>query len=121
MKKITALLLVVVMMISFVGTALADTNDNATPKYTLTELNYNGRNVTGKVVHDDSTPAAEKVRVRVTFFLEGNVYMATYRTCSADGSFEIMGVGPILYISVRAISVDSDGSTATLDAGEIVL
>jgi hypothetical protein len=69
-------------------------------KYTLTALAYNGQSVTGKVVHEEGTKVVEGLTVRVTFFLDGNYYMATIGDVEADGTFSVDGVGPIEYISV---------------------
>ena len=72
-------------------------------QYTLTDPSYVGNEVTGKIIHVDGTPFAEKLRVRVTFYIEGGYYMAA--TCEVDkeGSYAIIGVGPIIYITVAAL------------------
>lgn len=71
------------------------------PKYTMT-ASYNGTAVTGKLVHDDSTVEAAAKFVRVTFYVEGNYYMATMAEVEADGTFSVDGVGPIVYITAVA-------------------
>ena len=108
MKKLAALLLAAMMLFSLVGTALAETVATQ-PQYKLTDVSYDGKNVTGKVVHVDGTPVAEKVNVRVTFFIFDNYYMATSQTAKEDGSFSITGIGPIEYITVLARAVVADG------------
>ncbi len=119
MKKIVSLLLAAVIFFSIANIALADTaSASVKPQYKLTEVSYNGKDVTGKVVHQDGTPVAEKIKVRVTFYIIGNYYMATSYTVAADGSFKITGVGPIIYITVVANAVSESGNTR-LDAAEI--
>jgi len=95
----------------------------ADPKYSVTALAYNGKTVTGKLVHDEDTLVATNINVRVTFFIEGNYYMATIGEVAADGSFSVDGVGPIEYISVVATgssSVNPDDVVA-LGSGEITV
>jgi len=126
MKKILALLLASVMMLSLVGTAMADTltttatTTTAEAKYTLTDVKYDGKNVTGRVIHVDGTAVVEKISVRITFFIFNNYYMATSQTVRADGTFSITGVGPIEYITVLARAVTEDGYSR-LDAAAIEL
>jgi hypothetical protein len=74
----------------------------AAPKYTMTGVKYNGTAVTGKLVHDEDTLEAPAKYVRVTFYIEGNYYMAANAEVEADGSFTVEGVGPIVYITVVA-------------------
>jgi hypothetical protein len=121
MKRIAAMLLVLVLIISLVGTALAETTASGEPKYTLTDVKYDGKNVTGKLVHTDGTPVFEKISVRVTFFIFNNFYMATSQTVKADGTFSITGVGPIEYITALARGVNADGTYTRIGAAEIVL
>jgi len=121
MKRITALLLALIMMISLAGTVLAETTAAAEPKYTITDLKYDGKDVTGKVVITGGTSAYEAISVRVTFFIFNNYYMATAMNVKADGSFIIRGVGPIEYITALARGVNADGTYTRLAAGEIVL
>ena len=121
MKRIAALLLALVLMISMVGTVLAETTAAAEPKYSITDVKYDGRNVTGKVVLVDGTSAYEKISVRVTFFIFNNYYMATSQTVKEDGTFSITGVGPIEYITALARGVNADGSYTRLAAAEIDL
>jgi hypothetical protein len=71
------------------------------PKYTMT-ASYNGTAVTGKLVHDEDTLEAPVKFVRVTFYVEGNYYMATMAEVEADGTFSVDGVGPIVYITAVA-------------------
>ena len=108
MKKILAITLAAVLLLSLVGTALAEA---AAPKYTITDLKYDGQFLSGKVVHDDKTPAVEKIKIRATFFIVGNYYMATSATVKEDGTFIVEAVGPIEYITAIANSVTADGNT----------
>ena len=117
MKKVVSLLIVAVMLTGLVGIALADT---ASAQYKLVDVKYDGKNVTGKIVHVDGTPEVEKISVRVTFFIFNNYYMATSMTARADGTFSITGVGPIEYITVLARAVDGENYTR-LDATAIDL
>ena len=118
MKKFVSLLLAAVIFFSIANIALADTAASDKPQYKLTEVKYEGSEVTGKVVHQDGTPVAEKVKVRVTFYIVGNYYMATSYTVGKDGTFKVMGVGPIIYITVIANAV-SDSGNIKLDAAEL--
>lgn len=123
MKKILALLLATLMLLSLVGAAMAETvtaTDTHEAKYTLADVKYDGRNVTGKVVHVDGTAVVEKISVRVTFYIFNNYYMATSQTVRSDGTFSITGVGPIEYITVLARAVTEDGYSR-LDAAAIEL
>lgn len=129
MKKIVSLLLAAVIFFSIANIAFADgAASSAKPQYKLTDVSYNGKDVTGKVVHQDGTPVAEKVKVRVTFYIVGNYYMATSYTMQENGSFKITGVapfkitgvGPIIYITVIANAVSESGNIK-LDAAEIVV
>ncbi len=70
-------------------------------EYTLT-ASYDGATVTGKLAHVDDTLEADVKNIRVTFYIEGNYYMATMAEVAADGSFSVDGVGPIVYITVAA-------------------
>ena len=119
MKRIVSLLLAAVIFFSVANIALADTAATSDkPVYKLTDVSYNGKDVTGKVVHQDGTPVVDKIKVRVTFYIIGNYYMATSYTVAADGSFKITGVGPIMYITVLANAVSESGNTR-LDVAEI--
>jgi hypothetical protein len=95
----------------------------ADPKYSVTALSYDGQSVKGKLVHDEDTLVATNINVRVTFFIEGNYYMATIGEVAADGSFSVDGVGPIEYISIVATgssSVNPDDVVA-MGSGEITV
>jgi hypothetical protein len=118
MKKLISVLLAAVIFFSVANIALAETTTAAAPKYTLTNVNYDGHDVTGTVVHTDGTPVADKIKVRVTFYIIGNYYMATTYTVKEDGTFKITGVGPIQYITVIANSITDNGTTR-LDAKEL--
>lgn len=94
----------------------------AAPKYTMTGVQYNGTAVTGKLVHDEDTLEAPAKYVRVTFYIEGNYYMAANAEVDADGSFSVEGVGPIVYITVvanRSSSVNPDDVKPIAPAEEI--
>lgn len=95
----------------------------AEPKYAVTELAYNGSTVTGKLVHDEDTLPAANLNVRVTFFIEGNYYMATIGEVAADGTFSVDGVGPIEYISVVATGSSSvkPEEVKAMGSGEITV
>lgn len=95
----------------------------ADPKYSVTALSYDGQSVKGKLVHDEDTLEATNINVRVTFFIEGNYYMATIGEVAADGSFSVDGVGPIEYISVLATGSSSVNpeDVKAMGAGEITV
>ncbi len=120
MKKIVSLLLAMVIFFSIANIALAEKASAGTPKYTLTDVKYDGKDVTGKLVHADGTPVAEKIKVRVTFYIVGNYYMATSYTLKEENgyTFAITGVGPIVYITVMANAIEGE-KTTRLDAQEI--
>lgn len=80
------------------------------PQYSFSGVTYNGKNFSGKLVHAEGTGTAEKLRVRVTFFIAGNYYMATSADVEEDGSFELDAVGPIEYITAVAYDRAGDGS-----------
>ncbi len=69
--------------------------------YTLT-VAYDGTTVNGKLEHVEDTLEAPVKNIRVTFYVEGNYYMATMAEVAEDGSFSVDGVGPIVYITVAA-------------------
>lgn len=73
----------------------------APAEYTLTAA-YDGTAVTGKLEHVEDTLEAPVKNIRVTFYLEGNIYMATMAEVAEDGTFSVDGVGPITYITVAA-------------------
>lgn len=121
MKKLVSVLLAMVFFFSLANVALAETLTlTSAPAYSykLENVKYDGTYVTGKVVPNGNTAAPEKIRVRVTFFLSGNIYMGTTYTADKDGNFTIMGVGEIKYITVLANAVNGENTTR-LDAEEI--
>ena len=92
--------------------------------YTLESVIYDHNAVTGKLVHKEYTREAEKLSVRVTFFITGNYYMATAAEVEPDGTFIVEGVGPIEYITVLATGQDTGApqeGVKALDAAEIIL
>ena len=99
--------------------ASAETAASAAPKYKLTDVKYTGMELTGKLVHQDGTPVAEKIKVRGTFYIVGNYYMATSATADADGNFKITAFGPIIYITALAYVANADGTTTRLDVTEL--
>lgn len=77
------------------------------PRYRFSELNYTfGTGIKGKLVHDPGTKEDSGVAVRVTFYIEGGIYMATMGEVEPDGAFSIEAVGPIQYITVVALGED---------------
>ena len=109
MKKILAVMLAVAMLLGLAGVAFAD--ETAAPKYTIQDLSYDGQFLSGKVVHDETTPTVEKIKIRATFFIVGNYYMATSATVRDDGTFMVEAVGPIEYITAIANSITAEGTT----------
>ena len=89
------------------------------PEYKLSNVSYNGKAVTGKLLHADGTGFAQKPRVKVTFYIVGNYYMATNGIIEEDGSFEVGGVGPIQYITIVAFDSKPDGGMDRFDATEL--
>jgi hypothetical protein len=93
------------------------------PKYTLT-AKYSGSTVTGKLAHVEGTQDADTKNIRVTFYIEGNYYMATMAEVAADGTFSVDGVGPITYITVAATgntSVNPEDYQKIAEAQEIIV
>jgi hypothetical protein len=95
----------------------------ADPKYAVSAITYDGQSVKGKLVHDEDTLDATNINVRVTFFIEGNYYMATIGEVEADGSFSVDGVGPIEYISIVATGSSSVNpeDVKAMGSGEITV
>lgn len=93
----------------------------AKPEYKINTVSYNGKAVTGVLTHTSGTAEANNLKVRVTFFITGNYYMATAGLVESDGSFEVEGVGPIEYISIIAIENNKDGGRTTYDAAELFI
>ena len=94
------------------------------PIYTLESVSYDGYEVVGILRHDASTPQAENLTVRVTFYIEGNYYMATTAEIESDGSFSVEGVGPIVYITMIAMGTENNGQQSAsirYSAAEIFL
>ena len=88
------------------------------PKYSFNgDLHYDGTAVRGTLSHENGTGEAKKLRVRVTFFITGNYYMATTAEVEENGSFEVEGVGPIEYITMMAY--DKADSAAFYGAAEL--
>ena len=74
--------------------------------YKLVDVKFEGTMLTGKIEHVDGTEFAEKLGVRVTFFIEGNVYMTTAATIYEDGTFEAEGAGVIEHVTVAAYATN---------------
>ncbi len=74
--------------------------------YKLVDVKFEGTMLTGKIEHVDGTEVAEKLGVRVTFFIEGNVYMTTAATIYEDGTFEAEGAGVIEHVTVAAYATN---------------
>ena len=88
------------------------------PVYTLQGLQYDGKALSGTLLHDAATRPAGGLILRVTFYIEGNYYMGTTAEVEQDGSFLVEGVGPIVYITALASGRDGGGEK-TLDAAEL--
>ena len=74
MKKIISVLLAAVIFFSIANIALAE---KTAPQYKLTDVSYDGKDVTGKVVLTGGDAFDGKLKVRVTFSIIVNYYMAT--------------------------------------------
>lgn len=92
-------------------------------QYLFQNMRYDGQAVTGVLYHSPEAMDAVEISVRVTFYIQGNYYMATVAEIEPDGSFLVEGVGPIVYITAVASGVERrlDGSTITrtFDAAEL--
>jgi len=99
MKRILALLVALSLLVSFTCVAFASNE----PTYTITDVEYNGNYVSGRLVltSGQHTPGLNRF-VRVTFFCAGNNYMATKAMVDETGYFEATGVGIIEAISILA-------------------
>ena len=113
MKKLISILLLAVVLFSIANVATAEEKYT----YTITNLAYDGANVTGKVVMAPGSPEASKIKVRITMFI-GSIYMATYATVY-DGQFTLMAIGPIDYITAVANAVDDQGGMTRICAAEL--
>ena len=79
------------------------------PAYSLKNISYNGTVLSGTLEHHADTPEDPTLSLRVTFYIQGNYYMATTAEIESDGSFSVEGVGPIMYITLAAMGTVSDG------------
>ena len=93
---------------------------DSAPEYTLSNVQYSGSHLTGKLVKTAGSGSAENLRVRVTFYLSGNIYMSTYCEVDETGFFSADAVGLIQYITALAVG-EQDGVTTRLDAAELFL
>ncbi len=75
-------------------------------KYVLKDVKFENNLLTGKIEHVEGTEFSEKLGVRVTFFIEGNMYMVTAATIYEDGTFEAMGAGAIEHVTVAAYNTN---------------
>ena len=98
----------------------------APAEYKLEDVKYTGNILSGKLTHTEGA-LAEKLSIRVTFFLAGNIYMTNTATIYADGTFEAEGAGEIEAITLVAYAAekvvnpaDVEGLTK-LDAKEIIV
>ncbi len=89
------------------------------PEYKISEVSYNGKAVVGKLLHKVGTGNAEKLRVKVTFYIVGNYYMSTNGIIEEGGIFEVGGVGPIQYITVVAYDNTQNGEMNRFDVAEL--
>lgn len=113
MKKIISVLLLAMVLFSIANVAVAEEK----PQYVITNLAYDGSNVTGNVIHVAGTPEVSKIKVRVTMYI-GSIYMATEASVN-DGKFVLMAIGPINYITAVANAVDDLGGRTRLHAAEL--
>ena len=83
------------------------------PEYQLGSVAYDGKLLSGALTHIPGTKEIQDISVRVTFYIEGNYYMATTAEVEEDGTFAVDGVGPIVYITALATGTERnmDGST----------
>lgn len=87
--------------------------------YQLSDLNYEGKNMTGKLNKKGGGTNKTHLEAKVTFYIQGNYYMGTVCEIKEDGSFTVEGVGPIVYITVVAFETDGSGERVRVDAGEL--
>lgn len=83
-------------------------------KAALSQVRYDGQVLSGKLTPTGQTALSAQAQVRVTFYLEGNIYMGTYGEIEANGEFSVDAVGLIRYITVIALEGDT-----RLDAMEL--
>ena len=90
-------------------------------QYKLAQVHYDGSVIRGKLLPLNSGEISGDERVRITFYISGNSYMATMAETEADGSFEVEAVGPIEYITLLALRQEAAGSPPPLDAMELFI
>lgn len=75
-------------------------------EYKLENVKFEGTVLSGKIVHTEGTLEADKLSVRVTFFIAGNTYMTTSAVIYEDGTFEAEGAGNIEHVTLAAYATD---------------
>ena len=83
-------------------------------EYKLEDVTYEGTVVTGKIVHTEGTELADKLSIRVTFFISGNTYMTTSAVIYEDGTFEAEGAGVIEHVTLGAYATEKVVNPADL-------
>ncbi len=81
------------------------------PAYHLTDVTYDGRILSGRLVQTAGSVQADSPIIRVTFFITGNYYMSTTCEAESDGSFLVEAVGPIEFISLSAYRIERVSDT----------
>lgn len=92
----------------------------ASVTYTLAHVAYDGQTISGQLTLSGGAAITPKTQIRVTFYLEGNIYMGTYCELDENGEFSAEGVGLIRYITVIALE-EEDGAVKKLDAAELFI
>ena len=96
MKKILALALAAVMLVSMVCVVAAEDES-----FTIQDITYNGELLCGKVIGE--IPEGKRGGVEVTLFLSGNRYLKT-TVPMIDGEFELSYSEPAEYITMVPVS-----------------
>ena len=122
MKKLISMLLVLMSLVSLFGVALAETPESEPEvvDYKITEYNYDGLNITGKVVMTGNTPTKGRLYVRIYMFKPGNIYEITSTAVYEDGTFEFRTNATLEHITMGAFSKKgvNDPSPVKFDAIE---
>ena len=126
MKKLISLLLVLASLVSLFGVAFAENTEEPTAEepevidYKISDYQYNGEFITGKIVMTGNTPTSGRLYVRIYLFCPGNIYFAFPTSVYEDGTFELQTNETLEHITIGVFSKKgvSDPSPVKFDAVE---
>lgn len=146
MKKVIALVLATITMVSLLTYTVAENglltttaaltnseqilpgSEHGLPSsehvvsFKIKDYSYDGELIKGKVVSTGAPLEGKYLNVRYTLFLEGNNYAQGSQVVAEDGTFEITAVGNIEHITLVVFSFTklSDKTTHTTYSGSAV-